>query len=71
MKISEFPNEIFKNRSLCTTGFFETSQVVLEGLQFPSGKYANGLVYFVENPWQFKMKRLYDCKKKPIKYLHT
>ena len=71
MKICEFPNEIFKNRSLCTTGFFETSQVVLEGLQFPSGKYANGLVYFVENPWKFKMKRLCDCKKKPIKYLHT
>ena len=43
--------------------FFETSQVVLEGLQFPSGKYANGLVYFVENPWEFKMKRLYDRKK--------
>ena len=58
-----FPNYIRKNRSLCTTGFFETSQVVLEGLQFPSGKYANGLVYFVENPWEFKMKRLYDCKK--------
>ena len=47
-----FPNDILRNRSLCTTVFFETSQVVLEGLQFPSGKYANGLVYFVENPWE-------------------